>query len=152
MRSARRAGGWGIVADLGRLSAPVSILLLLTLAACGGPPPRDLAELVVADSLYVDPMTRTPYTGPIFRAFADNPDVVEVEGGLLDGTWDGELVVYHPNGRVRYMGSFVAGDRCGPWTENADSTATESAYDALLREIETMGLYPPCNDLPSSND
>ena len=66
--------------------------------------------------------------------------------GCSDGKdWDGELVVYHPNGRVRYMGSFTGGDRCGPWIENADSVPTENAYEDLVREVESMGLYPPCD-------
>ena len=128
------------------------VAFLIVFAGCGGPPSRDLSELVVVDSLYVDPGTRIPYTGPVHRPFADDPDEIEVKGGLLGGTWDGELIVYHPNGRVRYMGSFVGGERCGPWTENADSVATENTYDELVREIESMGIYPPCEDLSPPTD
>jgi hypothetical protein len=118
--------------------------VLLGLVACSGPVPRDLGELVVRDSLYVDPATGEAFSGPVVRAFASDAERVEVEGALLDGAWDGELTVYHPNGRIRYMGSFRAGERCGPWTENADSTSVGSALEMLLREVETMGLYPPC--------
>lgn len=92
----------------------------------------------------MDPETGEAFSGPVFRAFESDSGRVEVEGALLDGAWEGELTVYHPNGRVRYMGSFRGGERCGPWTENADSTPVGSALDALVREVETMGLYPPC--------
>lgn len=96
------------------------------------------------DSLYLEPATREAFTGPVVRYFEDDPARVQLEGSLLDGAFHGELVVYHPNGRIRYMGSFKAGERCGPWTENADSTNTGSIYEDLIREVETLGLYPPC--------
>lgn len=135
-------------------------------AALGGgcaPEPRDLTQLTVADSLYVDPASGVPFSGPVVRYFAASGEGVdsasvavtegevltgstfELEGTLREGVWDGELVVYHPNGRVRYMGSFARGERCGPWVENADSTPTLSTYEELVREVESMGLYPPCD-------
>ena len=119
-------------------------LLLLFATACVGPAPRDLSDLVAADSAYVDPATDLPYSGPVFRVFPDDEDRIQLEGALLDGTWDGELKVYHPNGHIRYMGSFVAGQRCGAWTENADSVPEGSLYEELVSEIESMGIYPPC--------
>lgn len=124
----------------------LTTLLLASAASCGGTPPRDLGELSVVDSIYVDAMG-SPYTGPVFRSSPDPVHRVQIEGSLRDGLWEGELVVYHANGRVRYMGSFAAGERCGPWTENADSVAVESVYDQLVREVESMGLYPPCEGL-----
>ena len=117
---------------------------LLLMAACEEREPTDLNALQVIDSVYVVPETRAPFTGPIVRYFEEEPDKVQLTGALREGVFDGELVVYHPNGRVRYMGSFRDGDRCGPWTENADSTATGSVYEDLMREVETLGLYPPC--------
>jgi len=121
----------------------LATLLFAFAASCGGEPPRDLEELSVVDSLYVDAMG-SPYTGPVFRSFPDSVLQVQIEGSLRDGLWEGELVVYHANGRVRYMGSFTSGERCGPWTENADSVAVESVYEQLIQEVESMGLYPPC--------
>ncbi|MGB1655859.1 MAG: toxin-antitoxin system YwqK family antitoxin [Longimicrobiales bacterium] len=126
----------------------IRVLLLsafLSAAACSGHERTDLAALDVVDSLYVVPETLEPFSGPIVRYFEEPSDMVELEGGLRDGVFDGELVVYHPNGRVRYMGSFRDGERCGPWTENADSTETGSVYDQVMREVETLGLYPPCD-------
>lgn len=131
-------------------------------AACSEAP-RDLAELVVADSLYVDPASGVPFSGPVVRYGAPWEEgfdagavprsgregvpsgTVQIAGTLRDGVWDGELVVYHPNGRVRYLGSFARGVRCGPWVENADSTPAPSTYEELVREVESMGLYPPCD-------
>lgn len=122
------------------------LLLLAALLPVWGceEPARDLARLDVVDSVYVEPTTGEPWSGAVVRYFEDDSTLVQLEGALLEGIWHGELVVYHPNGRVRYMGSFERGERCGPWTENADSTALESVYEALLREVETMGIYPPC--------
>lgn len=120
------------------------VLLLCFAAACTGPAPRDLVDLQSRDSVYVEPTTGLAYSGPVYRTFASDPSKVEVEGELLNGIWDGELIVYHPNGRIRYMGSFVGGVRCGPWTENADSVPPVSVYAELFREIESMGVYPPC--------
>lgn len=121
-----------------------ALLLGLSLLAGCEAPPRDLAELTVVDSVYVSPESGEPWSGSIVRYFDDEPESVQIEGELLEGSWHGEMVVYHPNGRIRYMGSFDRGQRCGPWTENADSTDLGSVYEALLREVETMGMYPPC--------
>jgi hypothetical protein len=120
------------------------LILSAFTATCAGPAPRNLNDLAIDDSVYVEPATRLPYSGPVFRAFEGDPKRVQIEGELLDGSWDGELAVYHPNGRIRYLGSFSGGERCGPWTENADSVAASNVYDELTKEIESMGLYPPC--------
>lgn len=122
--------------------------LLLVVATCAlwacSETPRDLRDLQVVDSTYIEPATGEPWSGAVVRYFEDDSTLVQLEGALLEGAWHGELVVYHPNGRVRYMGSFERGERCGPWTENADSTELGSIYEALVREVETMGIYPPC--------
>ncbi len=119
--------------------------VLSVAGACGGDErSRDLSTLVVVDSLYVDPGCGEPFSGPVHRPFPSEPDRIQIEGRLLEGTWDGEFRVFHGNGRIRYMGSFDAGARCGPWTENIDSIGSRSVYDALLDEIESLGVYPPC--------
>lgn len=120
------------------------LALMLPLSGCEAPP-RELTELQVVDSLYVDPATGAPWSGPVVRYFEEAPEDVQIVGALLEGSWHGELTVYHPNGRIRYMGSFDRGDRCGAWTENADSTDLGSVYESLIREVETMGIYPPCD-------
>jgi hypothetical protein len=120
------------------------LIALLMLVACGPVGRQDLSELVVEDSVYVTAETKLPYSGPVFRSFPDEPGSVELEGSLVDGAWDGDLTVYHANGRIRYMGSFALGERCGPWTENLDSLPPVNLYDELVRDIESMGIYPPC--------
>lgn len=124
----------------------VVAVVLSAAHACGEPAPRDLSTLEVVDSVYVDPGSGVPYTGPVYRPFAADSEWVQVEGALSAGEWDGEFRVYHPNGRIRYMGAFDSGSRCGAWTENADSLSGGSVYEALLDEIESLGMYPPCPD------
>jgi hypothetical protein len=119
-------------------------LLLGFCFACAPTPNRDLTELILRDSVYFVPETMEPYTGDVFRGFPDEADKLQLEGHLTEGEWDGELVVYHANGRVRYMGSFSRGERCGAWTENADPDPPGSVFEQLKQEVEAMGLYPPC--------
>ena len=131
-------------------SRPLLVLALVASAgivSCRGidvRAPRDLSELVVRDSLYFDPVASEPYTGPVFRPFRDDPTRNEVVGRLVGGAWHGEMVVYHASGRVRYMGTFDHGERCGPWTENKFDREPEGLLDELRTEIETLGMYPPC--------
>ena len=105
---------------------------------------RDLRELVVRDSTYYAPETMEPYTGPVFRPFPGDSTRTEIQGALLAGTWHGELLVYHPSGRLRFAGSFAHGAKCGPWTEALADRDPVNLYDELTSEIETLGLYPPC--------
>ena len=128
-----------------RRFAPFLVALMLVSAtSCVEGPSRDLSTLVVVDSVYVDPGSGEPFSGAVHRTFDGEPGRSELEGRLLDGTWHGELRIFHPNGRIRYMGSFHEGARCGPWTENVDSVRGQSVYDALTDEIESLGMYPPC--------
>jgi len=130
------------VRHLGLLVASATIAF----GACGlgAPPPRNLDELVVRDSLYFESGSSLPYSGPVFRPFTDDPTRNEIVGLLVDGTWHDELVVYHPSGRIRYMGAFDHGHRCGPWTENRDDREPGGLLDEFRTEIETLGMYPPC--------
>ena len=121
-----------------------AVLLASVLSGACAEPSRNLSELVVRDSTYYAPETMNPFSGPVFRPFADDTTTHEIVGRLLEGTWHGELIVYHPSGRVRYMGSFAHGQRCGPWTENALDREPEDVYEALRREIATLAMYPPC--------
>ncbi|MBT8487653.1 MAG: hypothetical protein HKN72_11455 [Gemmatimonadetes bacterium] len=130
--------------SIGGRRAVFSLVLLFSLGCGGDPPPRDLDTLAVRDSLYVEPETESLYNGPVYRDFADAPGEIQLAGRLSEGTWDGEMLVYHRNGAIRYMGSFHEGSRCGPWTENADSVRNQSIYQELVDEIESLGVYPPC--------
>jgi hypothetical protein len=127
------------------------IFPLLLVLACGhaiepSVPAKDLAELVIRDSTYYAPETMVPYTGPVFSRFTLHPDQVQLEGRLQDGTWDGELRIYHRDGRIRYEGRFEHGERCGAWTENTDPRPQTNVLDELKDGIESLALYPPCSD------
>lgn len=128
-----------------RLLIPL-LLLALLLTGCGPEPRVALDTLVLRDSLYLAPGSLEPFTGRVFRVFADDPEQVELEGRLEEGTWNGELTVYHPGGRIRYQGRLAGGAPCGAWVENRDESDEGSLYDELVREIESMGLYPACPD------
>ncbi|MCH7530371.1 MAG: hypothetical protein IIB36_01245 [Gemmatimonadetes bacterium] len=120
-------------------------LLIVFLSGCAeATPPRSLDELAIRDSTYVDPETLVPYTGRVFRMFETDPEMQQLRGELMDGIWEGELIVYHENGRIRYTGSFANGERCGPWLENRDAEPPEDIYAELKQVIESMGLYPDC--------
>lgn len=126
------------------------LLALVTAAsaltwACGpSESQRVLGELVLEDSTYLDPDTRLPFTGQVVKYFDDEPDKVQLQGRLVDGAWNGELTVWHTNGRIRYMGELTDGEKCGAWTENQDADPPGSTVDQLRQEIASLGLYPPC--------
>jgi hypothetical protein len=125
--------------------AATAAAALLVSAGCEPPlPERDLGALVMRDSTYYEPETMQPYTGRVYRAFADDAEMREIVGRMLDGTWHGELTVYHPSGRIRYQGSFFGGDRCGAWTENQTDRDFETAYDAVVSDLAALSMYPPC--------
>jgi len=127
---------------MGRFFRMASLCLLV--GACVGPAPRDLAELIVEDSTYLDPDTRTPYTGSVFRSFPERPGQTQLESRLADGTWHGELTVYHSTGRVRYQGEMSAGVQCGGWVENEESRPPGSLYEEVKEDLESLVMYPPC--------
>lgn len=120
------------------------IALWVAAPGCVGAPPTDLATLVQQDSAYLTPGTLEPFSGAVVRYFPDAPGGVELEGRLEDGTWEGELTVYHRSGRIRYQGSLSRGAACGAWLENRKDEAAGSLYRDLKRDIESMGVYPPC--------
>lgn len=105
-----------------------------------------MAELELRDSTYFAPETGLPYTGPVTSAFLLHPERTQIEGAMLEGTWHGELRIYHRDGRIRYEGRLERGVRCGVWTENTDPRPASNLYEELVTEIESMGIYPPCSD------
>lgn len=130
----------------GRASALAGVLLSAkVLVGCGElTPPVPLEQLVLRDSTYLDDETLLPYTGRVVKVFANDADRVQLRGELVDGTWNGEIVVYHENGRIRYQGWLDRGEKCGAWIENRDPTPPTDVFAELKQEIESLGLYPPC--------
>ncbi len=121
-------------------------LLWLGVFACdsAGPAPARLDDLELSDSTYHHPATGEPYTGPVERRFPDDSAAVQLVGSMLDGAWEGELRVYHPNGRIRFLGSLHQGRPCGEWIEEQPATDPGDGYERLIDEIESLAVYDPC--------
>jgi hypothetical protein len=134
------------VSGVRRLAARVAAwACIATIASgCSLTPERDLAELVLQDSTYLAPESMTPFSGDVVKHFPDQKGKIQLRSHLRDGMWNGEITVYHPNGRIRYLGELADGVKCGVWTENQDPDPPASLYRELKQEIESMGLYPPC--------
>ena len=103
-----------------------------------------LDELVLQDSIYMDAETLEPFTGRVERVFEDDPREVQLRGDLVNGMCNGYIIVYHENGRIRYMGSLADGEKCGEWIENRDSDPPSDILAELKQEIESLGIYEPC--------
>ncbi len=122
-----------------------TLLLFATLWACElpGSRPFPLDELTLRDSTYFGP-DGTPFTGRVERRFPDDSTAVQLTGSLREGLWDGELRVYHPNGRIRFMGSLHEGRQCGEWLEEQPEEDPGSVYERLVDEIESLTVYEAC--------
>ncbi len=98
---------------------------------------------MVQDSTYLDPGTLKPFSGPVIRHFrGDGPP--QLEATMHDGTWEGEMTIYHETGKVRYQGPMSRGARCGAWTENEEPHEPEDLYAAIKEDLESLVLYPEC--------
>lgn len=115
------------------------------LGGCSGPRGRDLGELMVRDSVYLDPETLVPYSGPVFRVFApEDGGGVRLRATLRDGAWEGEMAIYHSTGRIRQQGETADGAKCGGWIENERPDAPESLYEEIKADLESLVMYAPC--------
>lgn len=122
------------------------LLVPLLLSGCSDVVRRvvPLDDLVLRDSVYMDAETLEPFTGGVERVFNDDPREVQLRGDLVNGLWNGDIIVYHENGRIRYMGSLADGEKCGEWIENRDSDPPSDILAELKQEIESLGIYEPC--------
>lgn len=138
------ASGWRSNPMIGSRGV-LAVLTVVLIAGCAGPP-RDVTQLVLQDSVYFEPETMRPFSGDVFRMFDEDPDAVQLTGLLRDGRWNGEMTVYFPNGRARYQGELVDGERCGAWLEARDEKPPASLLDGVMEEIESLAMYPECSD------
>lgn len=124
------------------------LLVPLLLSGCSDVVRRvvPLDDLVLRDSVYMDAETLEPFTGGVERVFNDDPREVQLRGDLVNGLWNGDIIVYHENGRIRYMGSLADGEKCGEWIENRDSDPPSDILAELKQEIESLGIYEPCTE------
>lgn len=134
----RRITGW--------IAAGLTLGVLMLGASCRAVGTTDLGTLVRRDSSYLDPSTLKPFSGKVVRHFSDAPEKVQIEGTLRDGIWEGELTVYHKSGRIRYQGRMSKGAPCGAWLDNRVDASAGSMFDELKRDLQSMGVYPPCPD------
>jgi hypothetical protein len=51
--------------------------LAISVAACTEPPARPKADLLRQGTLYLDPATLEPYSGPVFTMFGGSPPRIE---------------------------------------------------------------------------
>lgn len=134
---------------MGSVQLRLALVVLSAGALCGclGPGGRDLGELVVRDSLYLDPETLAPYSGPVFRVFApEDGGGVQLRAILRDGAWEGEMTIYHSTGRIRQQGETASGAKCGGWIENEQPNAPKSLYEEIKADLESLIMYAPCPD------
>lgn len=138
-RRSRRGGG-------ARLLRPPALVALAAFIffACAQTPPREITELVVRDSTYLDPETMLPYSGRVFHSFPGEDGRIQLEATLRDGTWEGEFTIYHETGRLRYEGEMSGGTQCGAWSENENPVEPESVYEAIKEDLESLVIYPDC--------
>ena len=134
---ARRASFAGVVLILS--------LVLAALTACELPlsRPVPLDDLALKDSTYFSP-DGGPFTGRVERRFPEDSATVQLTGFLRNGVWEGEFRVYHPNGRIRFMGFLHDGMPCGEWIEEQPQDDPGSVYERLVDEIESLSVYEPC--------
>ena len=130
---------------LTRCAAWLACLLAPVLFACVAPA-RNLEELIIQDSTYLDPVSMLPYSGRVIRHFQGEDSLLQLEATLRGGTWEGELTVYHESGRVRYQGEMSGGAQCGGWIENENATEPETVYQAITEDLESLVIYPECPD------
>ncbi len=96
------------------------------------------------DSTYFDPLTDAPFSGRVFHDFGGAEGGRQLEATLAEGTWEGELVVYHPTGRIRYQGEMSDGARCGAWIENENPAEPGTLHQAIREDLESLVIYPEC--------
>jgi len=126
------------------LFLPLSLTLVVLAVSCGPGPVTDLDKLMVRDSTYLDPASLEPFDGRVVRYFLDDTTGVEAEGTLKDGTWTGELTVYHPSGRIRDQGRLLGGVKCGAWVEDRLDRSAGGLYEEVVQEVEGLAIYPTC--------
>jgi hypothetical protein len=89
--------------------------LTVSVAACTEPPARPKADLLLQGSLYLDPTTLEPYSGPVFTTFAGSPPRIEQRASLRDGHYDGPFEWYFGKGHLALREQYRDGTKEGPY-------------------------------------
>lgn len=109
---------------------------LLVAAACSRPAALPLTRLVREGDAYVDPVTREPYSGPVFTSFGDAPRHLERRASLVDGHYDGPFELYFANHRLSVRETYRRGEKDGPyeWYFESGRLYEKGMYVDGLRE------------------
>ncbi|MDA0329058.1 MAG: hypothetical protein O2958_08630 [Gemmatimonadetes bacterium] len=90
-------------------------VFLVGISACNEPAPRPVAELVRQGSVFLDPESLKPYSGPVFATFADQPLVIAQRLSLRDGAYDGPYEAYFDNRQLSSKEIYQEGIKHGPY-------------------------------------
>ena len=88
-----------------------AILFALALVSigCSEPSPRNLDDLVKQNSLYLDPDTQEPFSGPVFRVSPNDPAQIVLTVDLLNGRLHGDFEDFDPTGVEQGLGLYATG-------------------------------------------
>jgi len=122
-------------ARLGTRGAVVA-LSFVAVSGCSRSEGLPLTSLVREGDAYIDPVTREPYSGPVFASFADTPGHVQRRASLVDGQYDGAFELYFANQRLSVREVYREGEKDGPyeWYLESGELYEKGTYENGLRE------------------
>ena len=108
----------------------------LVASACSRPDAFPLTSLVREGDAYIDPVTREPYSGPVFASFSDAPRHVARRASLVNGQYDGPFELYFTNRKLSVREVYRQGERDGPyeWYVESGELYEKGTYENGLRE------------------
>jgi hypothetical protein len=98
-----------------RVIRGVACALALVAYGCDEPVARPKSELLLQGSLYLDPATLEPYSGPVFTTFGGSPPRIEQRASLRDGHYDGPFEWYFGKGQLALRELYRDGRKDGPY-------------------------------------
>lgn len=121
---------------MGRGALVALLALPLAVAACSGPEPLPMTELVRQGGEYLHPGTMEPFSGVAFASFADAPRHIERRASLRDGRYDGPFELFFENSRLSVREVYREGQKDGPyeWYFEDGQLYERGTYENGLRE------------------
>lgn len=116
------------------LSALAATLLLAI--GCSEPEPVAMTDLVREGGAYVHPVTREPYSGPVFAAYGDQPGSLARRASLRNGQYDGPFELFFENRNLSLLETYRQGQKDGPyeWYFESGELYERGTYHNGLRE------------------
>jgi len=90
-------------------------VLVLGALGCAEPGARPKDDLLLEGSLYLDPETLEPYSGPVFTTLPGSSSEIEQRASLRDGHYDGAFEWYFGEGRLALRELYRDGKKDGPY-------------------------------------